>query len=278
MALITIIKNNIKKTCVVTEGTTVLNMLIENGEKIYSPCGGNGTCGKCYVGVEGNVSEPCDVEIANCPNGVRLACKTIILGDATVFLENSKMEVCTSVEDSQIEIDPIVKNENDNYGIAIDIGTTTVAMYLCDCNTGSIVGVKGFSNPQSSFGADVISRMDKIIKDNSSLNLQKNAVLTEINSAILELSNTNNIDISSIHSAVICGNTVMQHIFAGIDPSTIAVAPFEAKTLFENGHYKASDLGLNINLNGTCLLAPCVASYVGGDITAGAFLSMVWNR
>jgi uncharacterized 2Fe-2S/4Fe-4S cluster protein (DUF4445 family) len=138
--------------------------------------------------------------------------------------------------------------------------------------TGSILGTRGFRNPQSAYGADVISRIDKIMKDKNALHDQKKLVTDAICEAAELLVKENGGDISDIHAAVFCGNTVMQHIVAGIDPSSIANAPFIAPTLFGE-YYDAEKIGIPMAKGARIYFAPCFASYVGGDIACGMIAS-----
>lgn len=119
-----------------------------------------------------------------------------------------------------------------NLGLAVDIGTTTVAVYLCDMDTGEVVGTRGFRNPQASYGADVISRIDKIMKDPAALKEEQRLIVDAIGKITAELCAACGGTSSDVRAAVFCGNTVMQHIAAGIDPSSIACAPFYCADAF----------------------------------------------
>ncbi|MHC1694284.1 MAG: ASKHA domain-containing protein [Eubacteriales bacterium] len=158
------------------------------------------------------------------------------------------------------------------YGIAVDVGTTTLAMYLCELTAGVVVDVAAAENPQRAFGGDVISRMGYIIDNPEGLERQKGLITEAINSMISALTAKNGIAPDDVYSAVIVGNTVMQHIAAGLNPSGIANAPFAAADLFGRD-MSAKELGININREGYVYLPPCFASYVGGDIATGLIAS-----
>ncbi len=275
-------------------GETLLSALRASGCILHSPCGGNGTCGKCKVKACGALSDITEAEAGflsedEKKNDIRLACKTKILGDFEVTLFSGSLDALTKFDAVSYDISPLVKVEraeekasfyvNDilihedapntkNFGLAVDIGTTTVAVYLCDLEKGQILGTKGFRNPQGAYGADVISRIDKIMKDKAALDEQKNLILNEIQSAALSLTNAFGGRLNDIQTAAFCGNTVMEHIAAGIDPSSIANAPFIAPTLFGEW-YDAKELGLSFANGAKVYFAPCFASYVGGDIACG---------
>ena len=156
------------------------------------------------------------------------------------------------------------------YSIAVDIGTTTVAVYLVDAYEAKIIDVESFFNPQKKFGADVISRIDYIKKTNN-LNLLNGLLIDDINEAIAKLAERNKISEDLIYSAYFVGNTVMIHILLMLDPKDIANAPFIPETT-KSHRTQALDLGIEINRNGLLFNIPMVSGYIGAD-TVGAVLA-----
>lgn len=265
------IENGSKTEYDVSVGESVLSALRMCNITAYAPCGGNGTCGKCKMKISGNVSAICDDEIKKLTadeisSGVRLACYATVLGDVTVERESGKMHVETLGVMGDIELSPLKDGE---LGVAVDIGTTTVAVYVCDLKRGKVLKTAAFANPQSAYGADVISRTDKIMKDAAALNMQREILINAINSAVVGICTDLHKCIKNVCACVLCGNTIMEHIAFGIDPTPISRAPFIAPTLFENAYFAPSSIGLDFRDNAVCLLAPCFASYVGGDIACG---------
>ena len=116
--------------------------------------------------------------------------------------------------------------EDLNYGIAIDIGTTTIAAYLIDMNTGDVGDTISGLNSQKIFGADVISRIEYSMQGSGKLELLQNKILSQISDLCIFLADRNNISRKNIYSVTLAGNTTMLHLFFGIDPAGIAVAPF----------------------------------------------------
>jgi len=275
-------------------GTLALSLFRERGEAVYAPCGGNGTCGKCRMYISGEISEPDERERAllgedALKKGIRLACMCRLLGDFTIAPTEDSLQVQTDSVSVRYTPEPFLQARRvgeetvfdrngaelcrergsvKNLGLAVDVGTTTVAAYLCDMYEGRVLGAKGFKNPQSVYGADVISRMDKIMKEPELLAVQQRSVCAAIRRAAEEMCGERGLRAHDIRAAVLCGNTVMQHIAAGIDPVSIAVAPFTAPTLFGE-EYPAFPLGLLPNESATAYFSPCFASYVGGDIACG---------
>ncbi len=189
-----------------------------------------------------------------------------LYNDCGKFIDEGKKVAYVVIAND--ELVAIYDEAIDLFGIAVDIGTTTVAVYLCDLKSGEVIGTAALENPQKSTGADVISRIQYIIEHDGALNTLGTLVSDALNEKISLLCKNHNADINNVMAVAIAGNTVMEHIFARHNPASIASAPFSAETLFGE-FYKADSLGIKINPNGVLYMAPCVASYVGGDITAG---------
>lgn len=158
------------------------------------------------------------------------------------------------------------------YGVAIDIGTTSLVVWLVDLNTGIVIDRCLEVNPQISFGADVLSRISYLQKHPKGLETLRNAILVSLNEMIANIASCNNLPEEEIYAAVIVGNTCMEHIALGIDPLTIGRSPFIPVSRFFP-MLDASSLGLAVNPEGRVLVMPCISGYVGGDIAAGVMAS-----
>jgi len=157
------------------------------------------------------------------------------------------------------------------YGVAVDIGTTTVSVYLVNLITGEAIDTAAEYNGQINRGEDVISRIIYANK-NGGLSELGNLVRKTINDVIDRLVSRNKVDRNSIYKATISGNTTMMHLFAGLPPASIRLTPY-IPTVNHPAPLIASDLDLNIYPLATVDLLPGVASYVGADITAGVLAS-----
>jgi len=158
------------------------------------------------------------------------------------------------------------------YGAAVDIGTTTVVAYLYDLLTGTRLAVKSGMNAQKTYGDDVISRISYgDTEENGVLNLAT-AIRSQLNDLIAQLCSAASCKAEDIYHMTVAGNTVMEHLFAGLDPSAIARAPFTPVSLM-GLDADASEFGICIHPNAVLSLLPCIAGYVGGDITAGIYAS-----
>jgi uncharacterized 2Fe-2S/4Fe-4S cluster protein (DUF4445 family) len=153
------------------------------------------------------------------------------------------------------------------YGIAVDIGTTTIVVYLVDLTDGQLVDVASIYNSQIRFGDDVITRIVNATEHDEMENLHK-AVISDINDLITILVSSHKIDVESIDTIVVAGNTTMTHFFLELDPQAIREEPYiPTANVFPLSH--AGELGINVNRKVPVYSFPCVASYVGGDIVAG---------
>jgi uncharacterized 2Fe-2S/4Fe-4S cluster protein (DUF4445 family) len=162
------------------------------------------------------------------------------------------------------------------YGIAIDIGTTTLVTYLIDLTTGNLVDIASTYNSQIRFGDDVITRIVYATEHNGLRNLNK-TVITDINIFLSLLKKTHHIDSDSIDQFVIAGNTTMTHLFLGLDPSAIREEPY-IPTANNFPLAFAGELGLKVNPNTPVYAFPCVASYVGGDIVSGVLAARLHKK
>ncbi len=161
------------------------------------------------------------------------------------------------------------------YGIAVDIGTTTVVIYLVNLETGKVVDIVTAFNQQANYGEDVISRIIFAQKGNGLEDLRK-VVLQTMNELIGELESRNHISRNEIFDMVASGNTTMIHLFLGLPPRYIREEPY-IPTAIHFPSYLSSELGVDINPDASVYCLPGVAAYVGGDITAGILSSGVYK-
>lgn len=157
------------------------------------------------------------------------------------------------------------------YGLAVDIGTTTVVVYFVDVEDGSIVDVGSTYNSQMRFGDDVITRIVYAAESNGLYELQE-MVVSDVNDLIANISETHAIDEDEIESVVVAGNTTMSHLFWGLNPAFIREEPYTPTANFFP-IWQAEIVGIKTSKRAPVYTVPCVASYVGGDIVAGVLAS-----
>jgi uncharacterized 2Fe-2S/4Fe-4S cluster protein (DUF4445 family) len=164
-----------------------------------------------------------------------------------------------------------------NYGLAVDVGTTTVVAQLIDLKSGNVLGVAGSYNLQARFGEDVISRMIYACGREEGLNPLHRAVVKNINQLIKTLTEGKGIDPREITCIVAAGNTTMSHLFLSLIPCSIRLDPY-VPTVNAYPQVRAGEIGIDIHPEGILELVPGVASYVGGDIVAGIIACGIADR
>jgi uncharacterized 2Fe-2S/4Fe-4S cluster protein (DUF4445 family) len=163
-----------------------------------------------------------------------------------------------------------------SYGVALDVGTTTVVIQLTNLKTGQVTGVEGSHNLQSRYGEDVLSRIAFVCGKGSTDVLQR-AVVENINSLIQALAREKGIVVEDITSIVAAGNTTMSHLLLGLTPCSIRDDPY-VPTADLYPQVSAREIGININPQGVLQVMPSVASYVGGDTVAGVLACGLADR
>ncbi|MDD2957964.1 MAG: corrinoid activation/regeneration protein AcsV [Lachnospiraceae bacterium] len=162
-------------------------------------------------------------------------------------------------------------------GLAIDIGTTSVAALLIDMKKGKILAKASTGNGQIRFGADVINRIIESLKPDGKEKLQDAIVSETINPLIKQMCRSAKISPQKIYRMCVAGNTTMNHLLVGADADPVRMEPY-IPTFYETTSIHAHDLGINIFPHARVIMAPNIGSYVGGDITAGTLASCIWNR
>jgi len=163
-----------------------------------------------------------------------------------------------------------------HYGIAVDVGTTTVVVQLVDITTGKVLGVEGNHNLQARYGEDVISRM-VFACGRGSLDALHQAVITNINSLTKVLAKEAGIELHEINCMVVAGNTVMSHFLLGLPPCSIRLEPY-VPTAMVYPQILAAEIGIQISPDAIVEVLPSVSSYVGGDIVAGVLACGLADR
>ena len=238
-------------------GETLLEVLRRGGIALSAPCGGGGKCGKCRVVLQ--------------RDGRResvLACQYRVEGDCVVHVPAlTGGSICTGGEERTLPFTP----GRAGLGAAVDIGTTTVAVRLYDLADGSLLGTDSAWNAQAAFGADVISRCQYVMEHEDGLTLLRERIRDQVFSLASGLICAAGRSEGELTELYIAGNTVMEHIFMGLSPAGLAVAPFRAESLFTGGEaQRIRDV--------KAFAAPCSAAYVGGDIMAGLLSSGLWQK
>lgn len=236
----------------VSHGTTLLQAQISAGLRPDAPCGGKGTCGKCKVRLDGK-------EL--------LACQTAVDRDMTVYTRET---ASTNILIGGLAADVTPDGEN-RFALAFDIGTTTVVAYLLDGVSGKLLSSASCMNPQSQFGADVISRIQHTLNENS-MALQA-CIREALSQLTLEVAARANVAPDDITAASIVGNTAMHHLLLGIDPKPLVTPPYMP------GVFEALELDAEgiLPISGKVRILPNIAGFVGGD-TVGCMVSTRFDQ
>ncbi|NPV51128.1 MAG: DUF4445 domain-containing protein [Candidatus Methanofastidiosum sp.] len=167
------------------------------------------------------------------------------------------------------EIIDICGIEKKIYGTAVDIGTTTVVIYLIDLEKGKLIDIESILNPQIKYGEDVISRITYSMKNE--VDIPNKAIIDGINLMIDKLCERNNIPNQSIYEMTVVGNTAMHHIFLNINPKSLSASPF-TPVISKSINIKPRDTGIKINQSGNIHVLPVISGFVGAD-TVGVLLA-----
>ena len=289
-----------KKEVEIRSEETVMQALRRGGYEIEGPCNGQGICGKCRIRVE----NPADVpqtphrrisETEAREKGIRLACRLIPPGDITVHLPDDFSVDARILEGEHldgIELKPaaVVVSRKDAYwlqyagedsevilqkwgaqfsakGLAIDIGTTTLVVTLFCLVTGKELSTASSINPQTKFGHDILSRIQKGSTEEGLAEVA-GVVRKELNRLVQAACNKSNAVVDEILDVVIGGNTTMLTLAAAINPEPLGRLPFTVD-IKAGASYAAKDFGLDINPAGRVYVPPIVHAFIGSDITAG---------
>jgi len=266
-------------------GERLMEALAGNDILLQSRCGGKGLCGKCLVRITessaSGASSPDDSEARilgkeELQAGYRLACRVQILHDLSVEIPPASLLSPDTVPKAPLALPetvslarPSTTGSAGRYGLAVDLGTTTIAVYLCDLASGGITGSLSIGNPQAMFGDDVLSRIGFAAQSKKNLlRLQKMAV-GAMDRCAEAVCRSTHVDPGHIGSAVVVGNSIMIHIFAGVDPRSIGAYPYRPVFL-EDRTFKAGSVGLAFNPSADIFTPPLISGFLGSDILAAA--------
>jgi uncharacterized 2Fe-2S/4Fe-4S cluster protein (DUF4445 family) len=272
-----------EQTLMVPAGIRLDEAVAQAGYDLRKHCGGAGICGKCQIIVE---------------HQKVLACQTVVTSDLDVLIPNTSLRVNEQdvVVPMTTHLPPLKRNGEsfppkegnyygspplegchngvvvqrmgEHYGVAIDIGTTTLVAELHDFTGKLPVQIASCANPQRQFGDDVITRIQKIMENPSALIAMQQCIVGVINRMITELAEKNGITPQEISLMIVAGNTVMQSILFGIDPSPLGESPFRPPVETFPAR-RGNELGLIMSPEGMVEAFPIFGGFVGGDIVAG---------
>jgi uncharacterized 2Fe-2S/4Fe-4S cluster protein (DUF4445 family) len=265
-------------------GTNLLCALLDAGVFVDNPCNGTGVCGKCKVRIldecadadktvhispltqtEQSLLKPEEIK-----GGIRLSCMVEVLGDLTVetLQKERKHKVLTEGYIPAFEKDTFT----DGYGVAIDIGTTTVVSALIDLVSGEEIANTAMINAQKHFGLDVLTRITyECEHPEGGIQELQTAMVDSINQMLSELCQASGKDRKEIREIDVAANCTMMHMLLGIDARSIGKSPYRP-AFVEAQRLLASEIGIQAAEDTKLYCLPHVSSYIGADIVAGTYV------
>ena len=239
-----------------TPGASLRDRLFELG--VEFPCGGTLLCGSCRVRVvSGDVPVTSEMREtlsnAEIEQGWRLGCFAVANGPVTIAVEQWSAPVLTGHE-------TLLAEPRDGFGIAIDLGTTTLAAQLVDLLSGEVLATETALNPQARHGADLMSRIGF---DSAQPGILRDLIRAELGAMAAHLATSRR-----VREVLICGNTAMHHLFCGWSVDALAQAPFRTPHL-DARTFRAAELGWTADIDGPITFLPNIGGFVGSDILAG---------
>ncbi|MBO5842053.1 MAG: 2Fe-2S iron-sulfur cluster binding domain-containing protein, partial [Clostridia bacterium] len=236
-------------------GRNLATYLAQAGYLLHADCGGRGTCGKCRVQLAGGYlykNPECTQFAEPDKDGYVLACRTWGCSGAIIVLPDQDGDGLTEFSVQATS----APTKASGLGIALDVGTTTLAAALVELASGKVLATTSALNPQASFGADVISRIQSATERPQTLEQMQSVLLTRVRIMMDELAGG-----KKLTRMTVAGNPTMLHIFCGISPAGMGAYPFtpaftQVKTL------TGEELDLTVQ-DETCL--PRISAFVGGD-------------
>lgn len=246
-------------------GDNLLETLLENSVLLRSDCGGKGVCKKCMV----------ELAHAEGDSPMTPACTYPVDSDVTIRIPESSLAPIHCVKKSHTDFPKsfgqrFVPDETSGVrpGIAIDLGTTTIAIYLCDISSGAVLSSLAIKNPQSLYGDDVMSRICVTSQDNTKLSTLQKLVTSSIEFGCRELLINSSLTPDTLEKMAIVGNPTMIHILLGVTPSSIGTSPY-MPLFHESRVTKSENIGI-LFPEVTITTLPQMSGFLGGDILSAA--------
>ncbi|MBU1171623.1 MAG: DUF4445 domain-containing protein [Proteobacteria bacterium] len=252
------------KTLYADSGQSLLESLMHHGIILRSDCGGKGRCGKCKVDILNGDGRFETVD----------SCTYTVERDSVIQIPESSILPLFIMDKARLSFPDSFKHRFTDagagpvYGVAVDLGTTTMAVYLCDILKGEAVSSIALKNPQALHGADVMSRITAVAEDEKNLEKLQRLTVQSIEWGIQKLLKALKGAPASISKMVVVGNPAMIHIITGTDPKSIGIAPYQP-AFHEARCFDSQDLQFNMKGFKVYTL-PNISGFLGGDILAAA--------
>jgi uncharacterized 2Fe-2S/4Fe-4S cluster protein (DUF4445 family) len=206
-----------------------------------------------------------------------LTCDTTVLQSLQSALREAQWQVTVAVRDASSVVAIWPGFQDQLYGAAIDVGSTTIAVHLCDLSNGEVLASAGAMNPQIRFGEDLMSRVSYAMLNPSGAKQMTSVVRSAINDLLHDAVDQAGVDRSKVLEITLVGNPVMHHLLLGLDPSPLGASPFALATDSAT-ELAASELDLQLAAATRAYLLPCIAGHVGADTAAVMLAETPWQQ
>jgi uncharacterized 2Fe-2S/4Fe-4S cluster protein (DUF4445 family) len=201
----------------------------------------------------------------------------VMLQELQEALRKGKWQVTVAIRYGRQIVSVWPGFRDNTYGAAIDVGSTTIAVHLCDLTSGEVLASSGAMNPQIRFGEDLMSRVSYAMLNPEGSDQMTAAVRKAVNKLIATTAQQANIQIEEVMEITLVGNPVMHHLLLGLDPTPLGTAPFALGTDHAVDIW-ASEIDIELHPNARAYLLPCIAGHVGADTAAVMLAETPWTR
>jgi uncharacterized 2Fe-2S/4Fe-4S cluster protein (DUF4445 family) len=259
------------RTIDVERGTPLRDVLYVYG--VEFPCGGRGRCKRCRIQVvDGDLSatpeEEAILDAEERERGWRLACRSTAEGPVALRIEQFQAPILT--DHSVFDFEP-----RPGYGVAVDLGTTTVVAQLVDLSSGCVLACHTALNPQAAYGSDVMHRTE-FAREEAGRKKLADLIRGSIGKLVGRVITTAELEEASIDNVVLVGNTVMHHLFCDLDVEPLAHIPFESDA-GDLQELRAAELGWKVAGDPVVRFLPCLGGFVGSDVLAGVLATRLFE-
>ena len=200
-----------------------------------------------------------------------------VFAEMPSVIRNNLLEITVTVRNNEIILIEGRDKTKNNHGLAVDLGTTKIAIFLVDLVTGETVDSKGIINPQIIYGEDVMSRLNFAIQNKDNADKIQKIVIDKINEAAVEICSKNDLTNREITEMTVVGNTAMLHLLLKLPAKQLGLSPF-VSLIKKSLNIKARDIGIKITAGGYIFLPPPIAGFIGSDHLAMILATKIYKR
>jgi len=205
-----------------------------------------------------------------------LECDFNVLQSLQFALRDGQWQVTVAIRDASRIVAIWPGFQEHVYGAAVDVGSTTIAVHLCDLSSGEVLASAGAMNPQIRYGEDLMSRVSYAMLNPEGASQMTGAVRTAINELLAKVIDQAKIDSSQVLEITLVGNPIMHHLLLGLDPTPLGSSPFALATN-QSTELPANEMGLQLAAGTRAYILPCIAGHVGADTAAVMLAETPWH-